>query len=515
MKKRILFLITLAILQFSIKSISQIPSYVPKDGLVGWWPFNTNAIDVSGNGNNGIVNNVKLTNDRFGNSNSAYDFDGIKSYIHVNKNFDFIERSFSFWFNASSLNNTTQIIIGHDNPSLNFGFTIAAINTDNNLYLQSGFPAILGVNSIKIKNSQWYHVVISRNAHTTYYYVNSVLIYTQQNKNGSSDYASLKGITIGTTRNLDRFFDGQIDDLGVWNRALSLCEISDLYHAQLGSLSTITETSISSCGSYIWPVNNQFYNSSGTYTITSTNEAGCFSQEVLYLSINYPTAKTEVVIACDSFEWINGITYFESTNIPSYILTNSHGCDSIVTLNLTISSTEIKSQPVSQTTIINNNAVFFVTTLSNFVTYQWQIDSGNGFQNISDTGQYSGTTTNTLNVSNVTINNNNQRFRCIINNGLCSITSDIAVLTVDFNIGTYDFCQDNLFSVYPNPTINHINIRTETALLGSTYYIFDYIGKLILTGNINSRHTIIEMSNLSSGIYLFNLDKQTCKVLKQ
>jgi hypothetical protein len=41
---------------FTTNSFSQnIPSYVPKNGLIGWWPFNGNANDESGNGNNGIV----------------------------------------------------------------------------------------------------------------------------------------------------------------------------------------------------------------------------------------------------------------------------------------------------------------------------------------------------------------------------------------------------------------------------------------------------------------------------
>ena len=58
-----------------------IPSYVPKDGLVGWWPFNGNANDESGRGDHGKVNNCKLVKDRFGKENSAYYFDKNYSYI--------------------------------------------------------------------------------------------------------------------------------------------------------------------------------------------------------------------------------------------------------------------------------------------------------------------------------------------------------------------------------------------------------------------------------------------------
>jgi len=60
-----------------------IPSYVPTNGLVGWWPFNGNANDLSGNNNNGTVNGATLTADRYGNANKAYNFNGINNYIEV------------------------------------------------------------------------------------------------------------------------------------------------------------------------------------------------------------------------------------------------------------------------------------------------------------------------------------------------------------------------------------------------------------------------------------------------
>jgi hypothetical protein len=48
-------LILLLSVLFTTMSFAQVPSYVPANGLVGWWPFNGNANDESGNGNNGTV----------------------------------------------------------------------------------------------------------------------------------------------------------------------------------------------------------------------------------------------------------------------------------------------------------------------------------------------------------------------------------------------------------------------------------------------------------------------------
>jgi hypothetical protein len=53
-------LLTLTLLCFGLLAQAQIPSYVPTNGLVGWWPFNGNANDESGNGNHGTVNGATL-----------------------------------------------------------------------------------------------------------------------------------------------------------------------------------------------------------------------------------------------------------------------------------------------------------------------------------------------------------------------------------------------------------------------------------------------------------------------
>ena len=58
-------------------------SQIPTDGLVGYWSFSGNADDESGNNHHGTVNGATLTQDRFGNPNSAYSFDGVNDYIAI------------------------------------------------------------------------------------------------------------------------------------------------------------------------------------------------------------------------------------------------------------------------------------------------------------------------------------------------------------------------------------------------------------------------------------------------
>ena len=79
-------------------------SGILNNGLVGYWPFNGNANDESGNGNNGTVNGATLTTDRYGNTNSAYDFDGIDDYIQASNYSSNSSFTFSGWINLSDYN---------------------------------------------------------------------------------------------------------------------------------------------------------------------------------------------------------------------------------------------------------------------------------------------------------------------------------------------------------------------------------------------------------------------------
>jgi hypothetical protein len=61
-------------------------------------------------------------------------------------------------------------------------------------------------------------------------------------------------------------------------------------------------------------------------------------------------------------------------------------------------------------------------------------------------------------------------------------------------------------------------VKADATLLGSVYTVYDNIGKVVLSGKINSENTVIELGNLSGGIYLFTVGenmKQTFRVIKE
>jgi hypothetical protein len=94
----------------------------------------------------------------------------------------------------------------------------------------------------------------------------------------------------------------------------------------------------------------------------------------------------------------------------------------------------------------------------------WQTDLGIGFQNLNSVGQYIGTTNDTLIILNTTLSNNNQPFRCIVSSGSCTDTSSLAGLTVINNTGINEVSKSNLFSVYPNPAQDIINLKADAKL---------------------------------------------------
>ncbi len=99
---------------------------------------------------------------------------------------------------------------------------------------------------------------------------------------------------------------------------------------------SINKINLTKCNAYTWPVTNQTYNTSGTYIGRMAKANGCDSIIKLNLTITNILRSSITVKACDTFTWaLNGQTYGASGSYADTILTAS-GCDSIITLNLTV-----------------------------------------------------------------------------------------------------------------------------------------------------------------------------------
>jgi PKD repeat protein len=153
---------------------------------------------------------------------------------------------------------------------------------------------------------------------------------------------------------------------------------------------------------------------------------------------------------------------------------------------------------------ISGNTTTFTNSSSSVnstLNYSWNFGDGNtsSIQNPSHTYTTNGTYTVTLIASN-----------CIF--------SDTITKTIQIGTNSMEENTNTNFEFYPNPTTNQIIINVEKQLLGSVYIIYDNTGKAILTGKILSEQSVIDLVDLSKGIYLLsigeNLDR-TFKVIKE
>ncbi len=423
MKKQILFT-AIAIIGLATATMAQVPSYVPSNGLKGWYAFDGNANDLSSNGNNGVVNGATLTADRFGNANSAYSFNGTSDFISVSAvPFLNVPFTISAWVKLNSLANFEPII----------GFGELGAGTLRRMFFCPGFNSIgtpgignSGANDIittsnVVVSGTWVNVAVCVSSYDisgVTFYINGVA-YTNNNIGGATTPFPLNnagfaiGKHTGNNQVLADFFTGLIDDIGIWNRVLT------------------------------------------------------------------PQEMTELFLACTG--------------------------GTIIT------------QPTNQNVNIGNNAQFIIASSNFSDTYTWQTNLGLGWQDLSNAGQYSGASNDTLFVNSPTLTNNNQQFRCIVSAGSCKDTSDVGILTV-VNTSINNNSNNYEFLVYPNPAKNQINVKIATNYIGSEFAITDQLGRKVLTGKLNSETSIIELGNLDNGVYLFRVGEktqQTFKVVKE
>ena len=232
MKKQIL---TLIIGIISINGFAQIPSYVPTNGLVGWWPFNGNANDESGNNNNGIVTGALLSSDRNGSLNSAYSFDGTGDYIDCGNSgsINIIgDITTSSWINANNFNIDHGIIskLGLYDLVTNSPYTQPPLNK---LRWNAGNVPFLFSNVISA--NQWLHVVtVYSQTNGKSIYLNGVLFATDS-QTGTVTPNTSNNLYIGAHQpTIVNYWswNGLLDDIGIWNRAISQQEITNLYNSQ-------------------------------------------------------------------------------------------------------------------------------------------------------------------------------------------------------------------------------------------------------------------------------------------
>lgn len=198
------------------------------ESLVAYYPFNGNANDESDNSNNGTVNGASLAMDRNGNENSAYSFDGVNDYITLGSDFDFENATINIWFKVLDYNTDSDHIFGSDHSSKQNGLlALASKEIDGVLNLRyNKNGSIVDAPT----NEEWHMATISFVGNDYNFFLDGVEVGSGTD---NGDINSVNGIsvsTIGCDRNIGRHFTGLIDDIRIYDRALTITEIDALYN---------------------------------------------------------------------------------------------------------------------------------------------------------------------------------------------------------------------------------------------------------------------------------------------
>lgn len=301
MKNKIKFILAMvALLMASLNLFAQsLPSYVPTNGLVAWYPFNGNAIDGSGNDNNGTVDGATLTTDRFGNLNHSYSFDGVNDKIVVPNPQQLgnnpINLTYSFWLNFDTLqfganNYYSYPIISKRHLNNGYDWCTVSIRhydlkleffKDDMLYREAN-----KCTTQSIINNWMFYTCVKKND-SLFLYANGELVDSKFD--GYSLDGSPQDLIFGWQGAWNNYYKGIIDDVGIWNRALTQQEISGLYNlnchndlsiapiiSPIEKRTTVTLTALTSDtnSSFIWQSDfnqgfqtlNNYSNYSGTNT---------------------------------------------------------------------------------------------------------------------------------------------------------------------------------------------------------------------------------------------------------
>ncbi len=299
---------------------------------------------------------------------------------------------------------------------------------------------------------------------------------------------------------------------------------------------TISSVAVTECEAYTWPLNNQTYATSGTYTHVIPNANNCDSTITLNLTINQPTSSAAAVTECESYTWsVNNQTYTTS-GAYTHVIPNANNCDSTITLNLTInqSSASTLTQTACGSYTLNGQ------TYSASGTYTQVIPNANNcdstitlnltINNVNTTvtasgivltATQSGATYQWINCDNndapiagATIQSftpiQNGNYAVTITANGCTETSDC----IPVNSVGIESVEQNGWAVYPNPGNGIFTVSSAQIFNNVLIEVYSPLGQLIYSTIHSGQNSIINLNEQPNGVYILNINKQPFRVVK-
>jgi len=351
-----LFLIT-------INSFAQIPSYLPSRGLAAWYPFNGNTGDSSGNNNHGANNGATLTQDRNGVANAAYSFSN--AFIRVaTPSWTFAPTdsfSYSLWvyqtgggcllMSGSGANGNFISILQSSTSNFQFG-----TNKQGSPWAWAATSPILNT---------WTHYVAVYEGSMMTLYQNGLPVgygsFSQANTN-ATNLPFFIGKDIGSY-----YFNGSLDDIAVYNRALSASEIQNIYQECGNNLASSPPTSITERMGRTISLVAKSKKAGATYTWQINRGTG---YSVVTNGGQFSGAGTDSLV-------VNNLTLANNGNKIRCVVRSNSCADTTAETNLQVLNTQSTTSISSINSIYPNPCHDFLTLVSS-QSYRYQIIDLNG-----------------------------------------------------------------------------------------------------------------------------------------
>ncbi|MBT4359813.1 MAG: T9SS type A sorting domain-containing protein [Candidatus Marinimicrobia bacterium] len=214
-----------------------------QNGLIAYYPFNSNTNDESGNGNDGDTTGHApfFILDRFENENRAFSFNGVDAYVDIPNETQlrlFDPYSISIWVYVVEDNDQGALLIGKSashQGHRNYAIEFLAGRLVSFLFHQNEYTAISLTHDIPLLIGEWHHILAIHDNTEIKLYINNYLVQSQTVSSSdvvTSYLDSPQNLAIGrhTYGSSDGYFNGLLDDVHIYDRAITPLEIDSLYH---------------------------------------------------------------------------------------------------------------------------------------------------------------------------------------------------------------------------------------------------------------------------------------------
>jgi len=276
---------------------------------------------------------------------------------------------------------------------------------------------------------------------------------------------------------------GQWNDVSAANRLYYLVEFNGT-----SCIETTSSITTSSCDLYTSP-SGKLWTSSGVYNDTIPNAAGCDSVIITDLTILSSTRNTITTSSCDLYTSPSG-KIWTSSGVYNDTIHNEAGCDSVITINLTITSINTDVTKLKDT----------LTAESSQGAYQW-LDCEDNYAMITGADEQS------------YVPDEDGEYAVEITQSGCVDTSDCVVLI----LSSIEDIQERSVKLYPNPTIDNIQLEIEEGVDVEGIWVVDMQGKehtVEIKKESGTRYRV-NLHELSAGIYSVVVQTPAGQIIKQ